>query len=282
MESITDDAEIIAGKRLEIIRKSLLMSVDTVSKGAGVSKSTILRIEAGEKEYGSKILGKLCNFYVYNKKELYEFEKPVPDWKTIRRRMLKTHPKNSPQRDALYIASDVRLAIEFRLLPTSFLSTPREVKEIIGFFKKRKLSFLGPSISNALDALYEAGLIDVQRVSPKLFRYKKKTTTGDQNKDLHNSVEIEKLNELLTIIVPNLDTQILKLMSSIVSYIEFEPKSRKDIMEYLGFSNQTKNYQRYIEPLLKAGIIMMTELKPKSKAQKYQLTGKGSKLIRIE
>ena len=54
------------------------------------------------------------------------------------------------------------------------------------------------------------------------------------------------------------------------------PKSRKDIMNLLGLSSHTKNYDKYIAPLLNINFLTMTlPDKPKSKNQKYVITDRG-------
>jgi hypothetical protein len=52
------------------------------------------------------------------------------------------------------------------------------------------------------------------------------------------------------------DSEMFKLSIQYVNYDMrvlkycFEAKSRKEVMEYLGVSSQTKNYEKYFEPLL--------------------------------
>ncbi len=54
------------------------------------------------------------------------------------------------------------------------------------------------------------------------------------------------------------------------------PRSRIEIFEHLGISNQPKNYRLHILPLLQAGYITLTEPnKPSSKYQKYHTTNSG-------
>ena len=59
------------------------------------------------------------------------------------------------------------------------------------------------------------------------------------------------------------------------------PKSRKEIMDLLGLSTHTDNYERHIAPLLEKGLLAMTlPDKPKSKNQKYITTEKGKKYLK--
>ena len=58
------------------------------------------------------------------------------------------------------------------------------------------------------------------------------------------------------------------------------PRSRKEIMDLLGITTHTKNYERHIVPLLEKGLLTMTlPDKPKSKNQKYIATEKGRQLL---
>jgi hypothetical protein len=58
------------------------------------------------------------------------------------------------------------------------------------------------------------------------------------------------------------------------------PRSRKEIIDLLGISTHTKNYERHIAPLLEKGLLAMTfPDKPKSKKQKYLTTEKGHKIL---
>ncbi|KAA6326806.1 hypothetical protein EZS27_024140 [termite gut metagenome] len=57
-------------------------------------------------------------------------------------------------------------------------------------------------------------------------------------------------------------------------------KSRKEIMDLIGLSTHSDNYERYMLPLLKTGLLAMTlPGKPNSKNQKYITTEQGKKLL---
>ena len=56
------------------------------------------------------------------------------------------------------------------------------------------------------------------------------------------------------------------------------PKTRNEIFKHLGISNQSKNYNRYLFPLIENGMIQLSiPDKPKSQFQKYQTTESGKK-----
>ena len=60
------------------------------------------------------------------------------------------------------------------------------------------------------------------------------------------------------------------------------PRNRKEIMSLLGLSSQTKNYDKYIAPLLNTNFLEMTlPDKPKSKNQKYVITERGIEFCKL-
>jgi len=69
-------------------------------------------------------------------------------------------------------------------------------------------------------------------------------------------------------------------MLSVLKSLETTCLPRKEIFAALGMSGDTRAFRRYIEPLLTGGYIEMTVPdKPKSKLQRYRLTGKGKAAI---
>ena len=63
---------------------------------------------------------------------------------------------------------------------------------------------------------------------------------------------------------------------TILSYC-LTPKSRKEVLLKINLSNQTKNYQRHIEPLVTENLLRMTiPESPKNRNQRYVTTQKGN------
>nr|NJM02680.1 hypothetical protein [Desulfobacula sp.] len=57
-------------------------------------------------------------------------------------------------------------------------------------------------------------------------------------------------------------------------------KSSRDLVEALGYSNRTGHFKRGLQGLLEKGLLEMTRPEtPKSRLQKYRLTGKGRALL---
>jgi ATP-dependent DNA helicase RecG len=73
--------------------------------------------------------------------------------------------------------------------------------------------------------------------------------------------------------------QVSNQVSDVLNYC-LQAKSRSEILENLGITNQFKNYQRHIEPLLEKGLIQMTHPEnPKHRNQKYITTQKGKEYL---
>lgn len=62
-----------------------------------------------------------------------------------------------------------------------------------------------------------------------------------------------------------------------------KPTKRKEILEQgLGMTNHTKNVRRYIDPLLKEGLLDRTiKDRPNSPLQQYVTTGKGREMLKF-
>jgi ATP-dependent DNA helicase RecG len=68
-------------------------------------------------------------------------------------------------------------------------------------------------------------------------------------------------------------------MVTILSYC-LTPKSRKELLSKIDLSNQTKNYQRHIEPLVTKNLLRMTILEsPKNRNQRYVTNQKGKESL---
>ncbi|MEM6265264.1 MAG: Fic family protein [Bacteroidota bacterium] len=58
------------------------------------------------------------------------------------------------------------------------------------------------------------------------------------------------------------------------------PASRSELLDTLGLSNQTKNYQRYVEPLINHGFLTLSYPKnPRHRNQEYLITAKGKRIL---
>ena len=87
---------------------------------------------------------------------------------------------------------------------------------------------------------------------------------GDQASNLVSNLAVQ-------IIESNLNDKVLAILALLN-----EPKKKIEIVEKINLSNQAKNRERYLDPLVKLGWIEMTiPEKPTHKDQKYKRTIKG-------
>jgi len=68
---------------------------------------------------------------------------------------------------------------------------------------------------------------------------------------------------------------------NILSYCSETPRSRTEIFDFLQMSNETRNFNRHVLPLLNSKLIIMTlPAKPRSMNQRYITTDLGRKLLK--
>ena len=78
--------------------------------------------------------------------------------------------------------------------------------------------------------------------------------------------------------------KVTKSLTKLIGLIDFlkVEKFRYELLGFLELDNQTKNFTIHIKPLLEYGIIELTiPDKPNSRLQKYRLTEKGRKLLKL-
>jgi len=87
-------------------------------------------------------------------------------------------------------------------------------------------------------------------------------------------------NRLNTIKGTMIGTMTGTKMLALIDYI-VQDRKKEDILSFLGLTNKTDNFNRYIKPLIELGWLEWTiPEKPRSKRQKYKLTLKGRKLLK--
>lgn len=104
--------------------------------------------------------------------------------------------------------------------------------------------------------------------------------------DLDTDLVTDLDTDLDTDLVTDLDTdeyqQWIERVVNILNYCLI-PKSRKKIFDLIGLSNQTKNFQENLAPLmLKNWLVMTIPDKPTSSKQKYQTTDSGRRIIKMK
>jgi ATP-dependent DNA helicase RecG len=92
----------------------------------------------------------------------------------------------------------------------------------------------------------------------------------------------QKLANLVGSIVANDqgNDQATLMMSKLLIWLQSQPRTRSELLEYLGLKNHSDNVKRYIEPMEINGLMVKTiPNKPKSPKQMYRLTEKGSNIV---
>lgn len=112
----------------------------------------------------------------------------------------------------------------------------------------------------------------------------------DQDEDVSNSHLVSGLNELENLIKDEKNTvsdQVSDQESNqesnqVISILKFclTPKSRQEILDFIGISNQTKNFNTHLLPLLQKDWIEFTiKENPKDRNQKYIITDHGKSVL---
>ena len=118
---------------------------------------------------------------------------------------------------------------------------------------------LNRNISPALVAEYQTKLIEKNILQRKLHEFLCISLETDQNQDLSIKLDAKSY-------------KILKICCI--------PQKRKDIFKNLSLTNQTRNFNSYVLPLLHKKYLKMTiPDKPKSRNQKYQTTKEGINIL---
>ena len=96
--------------------------------------------------------------------------------------------------------------------------------------------------------------------------------------DLANDLASNLASNLaITVIENELNDKVMSILEILI-----EPKKKVEILEILGLSNQTKNREKYLDPLVKLGWIEMTiPDKPTHQDQKYRRTIQGEILHKL-
>lgn len=122
---------------------------------------------------------------------------------------------------------------------------------------------LNRNISPALVAQYQTKLIE-KKILQKKFHEFVCLSLEDTSDSHQKKSPILKLNRK--------SLEILKFCNL--------PQKRKDVLKKIGLTNQSKNFNNHILPLLQAQYLEFTiPDKPKSKNQKYQTTNEGRKIF---
>lgn len=106
-------------------------------------------------------------------------------------------------------------------------------------------------------------------------------TKSNQDKQKSNYDDL-KTNKISELIGENFNSKVINRVIEILKFC-IDPKSKNEILDKIGLSNQSKNFKDNVEPAINSGLLTMTLIdKPKSKKQKYITTEAGKILLDSE
>jgi len=142
----------IIGGNIKSVRNILGLSQLNFSIITGLSKTTIVNIESAKNGYNLNLLDNIINFLGCTLSEISskDFE-PNENLRDILKEKYKTMRPDFFE--FLNKTPKIVYAIHFKLLKGDFLESPKETNEIKQYFEKFGWTYLGSSISNALQRM---------------------------------------------------------------------------------------------------------------------------------
>jgi ATP-dependent DNA helicase RecG len=103
-----------------------------------------------------------------------------------------------------------------------------------------------------------------------------KQVTKEVTKEIDLQLSDKQKNNIRKLI----NTTVSPFAENILNFLNDAPLSKREILEMLKLSNQTKNKERHIDPLMNCGWVAYTiPDNPKDMNQRYQLTDAGKRLL---
>lgn len=275
------DVEIEIGRRLYILRNLLMLTREHVFLLTKISTSTLTRIESGKFPSKSINIEILSNLYQIEKADLFNIHKPLPTWKTLKKRVLAAHRSNQTLLKFLNERPEVKNVIEFRLLQTTYLNTFKTAKQVMKQIKKSySITYTQSTVKNSLDILVDNGIVEIKgkNVVPQEYRKSQRIPKNQMQAIEQIRLFLEEYDDKQT---NNLVTPTFDKMAKMMYCLKDHPKKRAELFEYSDYKNATNNNNRSLKVLEDMGLIEMTiKDKPTSSRQMYQLTDKGWELLR--
>ena len=165
-------ARSIIGKNVRAIRKKLGLSLLNFSILTDLSKATIVNIENGRNGYNLNLLDNILNFTKYHLKEITNNDfKPKDE---IRDKLINLYAKNDQFYTILNSTPEISYAFNNKILNSTFLDTPKEIKEIRDYLKLFNWNYKGTSISTALKRMPDLIKIEPHPTKKGTFVYSKR------------------------------------------------------------------------------------------------------------
>lgn len=162
----------IIGSNIKTLREASGLSQIKFAILTGISRASIVNIESGKNGYNLNLLDNILMFYKYKIEDISKQNFVVP--LNLREILAEQYKRDLTYSAALTERPTIVYAIKYRLLPTSFLETPKEINEIRFFFTQLGWNFLGTSIQNALKRMSKLILIEKHAVKANTFVYSKR------------------------------------------------------------------------------------------------------------
>ncbi|WP_017260197.1 helix-turn-helix transcriptional regulator [Pedobacter arcticus] len=160
---MTEHSTFIIAKNIKLVRESLGLSQKDFAILVGISRSSIIKIEDGKANYNIALINNVLNFTHFDLQQVSSSNFKVPDY--YREKLIKVYHKDLTKRIILENQPPLVFCIKNYLLKTSFLDQPKEIKEIVVFFKISNWNFSGNSIQIALKRMPE--LIEIRKHESK-------------------------------------------------------------------------------------------------------------------
>lgn len=272
--------EATIGSRLLLIRELLLLTVKEVYQLTEIPSTTLRRIEKGELPAKSDYINKLCYLYQVDKIDLYNLEKRLPDWKSLRRKVLLKHRNNEFIVNAINKKPKQNKAIQFRVLKSSFLNNYKTTQNIVDHLVLRynwNYSYAG--VSMALDSLVDRDILEIKNKNSSPLEYRKLRTIPKEEERLIEQLWLY-LEEMVPKTTTDLVTPAFEKMAGMLFFLKDGPKKREQIFNSVNYGNLHKNHQKSLKILEDFNLVEKTiKDKPTSSLQTYQLTGKGIDIV---
>jgi len=162
----------IIGINIRTLREGLGLSQLEFSNIVGISRASLINIESGKTGYNINLLDNILTFSNYKLQDLSTQIFHVPN--DLRDKLANLYKKNPSIYTLLNRKPSIVYAINYKLLPSSFLDSPKEINEIKSFFENLKWSFNGPSIQNALKRMPEHIIIQKHITKKNTYLYSKR------------------------------------------------------------------------------------------------------------
>lgn len=268
------------GRRLYLIRNLLLLTKIDVKNFVGISETTLGRIENGIPPLNRFKIELLSNFYQISEHDIFNLDKPIPSWKSLKRKVLSHHRNNEKLLKVLEKKPNPGFAIEYRILKSDFFNNFHTARETMDHLKSTyNWSFPHSSVKNSLEKLFDEGKLEIKlpKLIPRQFRAIR-SLSSDQEEIImliKRHLEENTPTSITDLVSPAFDR-----MAKMLIFLRNGAQKRSAIFLNADFKNATNNIRRSLKVLEQLDLVEMTlKDNPNSSKQQYRLTVKGQELV---